>query len=74
MPRGNERMPKVGFTPHLLIDIEHWRERAEEARIRAETLKDPVAKRTMNEIAACYDRLVDAAEWSLEHFKSVTEV
>jgi hypothetical protein len=64
-------MPKVVFKPRLLIDIEHWRQRAEEARITAETLKDPLAQRTVREVAASYDRLVDSAEWSLEHLKFV---
>jgi hypothetical protein len=49
----------------LLIDIEHWRRRAEEARSAAERFHDPVAKRSMADIGACYDFLVEAAEHGL---------
>jgi hypothetical protein len=59
-------MAKTVFQPHLLIDIEHWRQRAEDARATAESYSDPLAKRTMFDIAASYDKLADAAERSLE--------
>jgi hypothetical protein len=39
-----------------------WRDRADEARARAEKIKDPEAKQVMLEIAAAYDRLAEIAE------------
>ena len=50
----------LGMTD-LLKDPAHWRERAEEARRVAETLTDPKARRTMQEIAASYERLAERA-------------
>jgi hypothetical protein len=51
----------------LLNNVEHWRGRAEETRIRAEQLADPEAKRMMLRIAADYDKLARrAAERRLE--------
>jgi hypothetical protein len=46
----------------LLDDPEHWRSRAEEARVFAEKLSDPESKCTMLRIAADYERLAEAAE------------
>jgi hypothetical protein len=43
-------MAKV--TPELLNNAEHWRDRAEEARVHAEQLTDPMAKGMMLRIAA----------------------
>jgi hypothetical protein len=43
-------------------DAKHWRERAEEARVHAEAMTDPEAKRTMLGIAAEYERLAELAE------------
>jgi len=40
----------------------YWRARADEARTKAEQMKDDVARRTMLEIAAAYDRLADRKE------------
>jgi hypothetical protein len=45
----------------LLKDPAHWRERAEEARRVAETLTDPKARQTMQEIAESYERLAERA-------------
>jgi hypothetical protein len=45
--------------PALFDDPEHWRSRAEEARVVAEQLSDPEAKRTMLRIATDYDRLAE---------------
>jgi hypothetical protein len=45
--------------PALLDDPEYWRSRAEEARVVAEQLSDPEAKRTMLRIATDYDRLAE---------------
>jgi hypothetical protein len=38
-----------------------WRERADQARARAEQVVDPEARRAVLEIAAGYDRLAAAA-------------
>jgi hypothetical protein len=51
------RMP-VG----LLNNGKHWQERAEEARVHADQLTDPEAKRMMLGIAQSYDRLAKRAE------------
>lgn len=44
-----------------LHDAEHWRNRAEEARVLADTLTDPKAKATMLEIAIGYDTMAEHA-------------
>lgn len=41
---------------------EHWRKRAEEARIVAEQMTDPDAKEAMMNVAASYDRLARVAQ------------
>jgi hypothetical protein len=46
----------------LTFDAEHWRSRAEEARMLAELIGDPAAKGTMLEIADQYERLAQQAE------------
>jgi hypothetical protein len=51
------RMP-VG----LLNNGKHWQERAQEARVHADQLTDPEAKRMMLGIAESYDRLAKRAE------------
>jgi hypothetical protein len=43
-------------------DADFWRQRAEETRALAETMKLAVARREMEQIAAAYDRLADRAE------------
>jgi hypothetical protein len=48
-------------------DPEHWRERAEEARVHAEQLTDPEAKQTMLNIADDYEKLAQRAERRLQH-------
>jgi hypothetical protein len=40
----------------------HWRMRAEEAHRIANQLDDPVAKRTMKEIAVAYEKLAGILE------------
>ena len=45
----------------LLNDPEHWRSRAEEARVQAELMADPLSKSTMLDIAAQYERLAQRA-------------
>jgi len=44
-------------SPHLIYDPEHWRSRAEQARVVADSLKDPESKRSMLNIAEEYDLL-----------------
>jgi len=46
----------------LLNNVKHWQDRAEEARIHAEQLADPEAKRMMLEIANSYDKIAARAE------------
>jgi hypothetical protein len=46
----------------LLNDARHWRDRAEEARIRAEQMRDPDARAKMLGIAASYERIAERAE------------
>jgi len=48
--------------PDSVLDNQHWRERAEEARSIAEQLSDPDAKRMMLRIADDYERLAQHAE------------
>jgi hypothetical protein len=40
----------------------YWRERAEEARVIAARMRDPDAKRSMEQVASGYDALADRAE------------
>jgi hypothetical protein len=47
---------------NLLNDAQHWRDRAEEARVIAIGMHDEVARRQMFAIAEGYDRLVQRAE------------
>jgi hypothetical protein len=48
-------MPQI-TVPHF-NDPEHWQQRAEEARVLAEQMKDEVTKQMMLGIALDYDRL-----------------
>jgi hypothetical protein len=44
------------------LGAEYWRERAEEARVQADQMRDPAARRTLLEIAQNYEQLADQAE------------
>jgi len=46
----------------MIDDPGHWRQCAEEARRTADQLDDPVAKKTMLEIADAYEQLATLAE------------
>jgi hypothetical protein len=46
-------------------DPTYWRQRSEEAQRIADRLDDPVAKKTMQEIANSYERLAVLAEMRL---------
>ena len=48
-------------TPSIIDDPQHWRRRAEEARRVADQLDDPVAKKTMMDIALSYEQLAALA-------------
>jgi hypothetical protein len=52
-------MPRLPL--ELLNNVEHWRDRAEEARVHAEQLTDPDARRMMLDIAKSYDKLAERA-------------
>ena len=43
----------------------HWRQRAAEARSVADQLADPLAKKTMQDIALSYEQLATLAETKL---------
>ena len=49
-------------TSSIANDPAHWRRRAEEARRVADQLDDPIAKKTMRDIATSYERLATLAE------------
>lgn len=49
-------------SPTLKDDAGHWRQRAQESRSIADQLDDPVAKKTMLEIAEAYEQLAVLAE------------
>ena len=46
----------------MSLSAEHWSERAEEARVQAEQMNDPEAKRMMLAIVAGYEQLAARVE------------
>ena len=45
--------------PKIVYDAKYWRDRAEEARIGAEQIRNAERRRVMQQIAACYERLAE---------------
>jgi hypothetical protein len=45
-----------------LDDPNHWRYRADEARLMADNMADPESKRMMMEVATGYERLAERAK------------
>ena len=45
-----------------MLDAKHWRERAEEARVHAGEMRDPIARETMLRIAQEYEKFAQRAE------------
>ena len=58
--------------PTKLRDPEHWRSRAEEARVHAEQMSDPAGRLTMLEIADHYEHLARRAVMRLTYQKRPT--
>jgi hypothetical protein len=54
--------PRSGVAADDLVDPQYWRDRAEEARARAEQMHTAEAKLVLLRIAASYDRLAEHAE------------
>lgn len=52
-------------TSPMIDDPVRWRQRAEESRRTADQLDDPVAKKTMLDIADAYEQLATLAEAKL---------
>ena len=48
--------------PSRVNDPKHWRDKAEEARAKADGMTDPQAKETMEHVAEDYERLAAHAD------------
>jgi hypothetical protein len=48
--------------PSRLNDPRHWRDKAEEARTKAEEMKDPISRKNMDRVALTYEHLACNAE------------
>jgi hypothetical protein len=45
-----------------MFEAKHWRERAEEARVHANEMRDEEARQAMLAVAQAYDKLAERAE------------
>jgi hypothetical protein len=59
---GEFVLGEISMQVSLRDNPEHWRSRAEEARVQAEQMHDASSRRTMLEIASGYDRLAGRTE------------
>jgi hypothetical protein len=62
------------MTQGLLGDAEHWLDRANEARIQAEQMRDPDARRELLHIVAGYIRMAVLATERRDHGKRLSSV
>jgi hypothetical protein len=46
---------------HLLSDVQHWRDRANESRVLAEQMNDALAREMMFRVASNYERMAEQA-------------
>jgi hypothetical protein len=56
--------------PDRLDDPKHWRDKADEARAKAEDMVDVEARQTMERVAEEYEELADRAERQLRETAS----
>ena len=64
-PRGPSLSSLCMQTLSIVDDPTHWRQRAEEAHRVADQLDDPIAKKTMEDVAHSYEQLAALAEAKL---------
>jgi hypothetical protein len=53
---------------NLLDDVQHWRNRAEQARVLAEQMNDSLAREMMLRIASNYDQIAEQASVPIPKF------
>jgi hypothetical protein len=46
---------------HIIDDIQHWRDRAEQSRVLAEQMNDAIARDMMLRVASNYERMAEQA-------------
>ena len=61
-PTALTESSRFRMTRNLMDDPEHWRARAEEARVHAEQMKDPETRRMMLGIAESYEQIARRAD------------